>query len=281
MANPTTNYGWQMPTSTDLVTDLPADFEVFGQAVDTSLLGLKGGTTGQVLSKTSGTDMAFTWSTDASGIPATIVDAKGDIIAGTAADAVSRLEVGANNTILTADSTTGTGLKWAAPAASGGMTLLSTTAITAAATISITGIDQTYNELIIVVENAATSGTGIAVDMQFNSNSTSGEYVFVLTKMNAFYGGGTCSSIPVFNNATATANTNSMRAVVRITRYTDTTRKAINLYSACIGLSNSGAQSLQNNWGSFLGSAAISSVQFITDSGTWSAQGNIYIYGVK
>jgi hypothetical protein len=61
MTNPTSNYGWQMPTSTDLVTDLPADFEVFGQAVDTSLVGLRGGTTGQVLSKTSNTNMAFTW----------------------------------------------------------------------------------------------------------------------------------------------------------------------------------------------------------------------------
>lgn len=61
MANPTTNYGWVMPTSTDLVTDLPADFAVFGQAVDTSLAELKGGTTGQVLSKTSNTDMDFTW----------------------------------------------------------------------------------------------------------------------------------------------------------------------------------------------------------------------------
>lgn len=61
MANPTTNYGWVMPTSTDLVTDLPADFAVFGQAVDTTLAELKGGTTGQVLSKTSNTDMDFTW----------------------------------------------------------------------------------------------------------------------------------------------------------------------------------------------------------------------------
>lgn len=61
MANPTTNFNWQMPTSSDLVTDLPADFEVFGQAVDTSLADLKGGTTGQVLSKASGTDMDFTW----------------------------------------------------------------------------------------------------------------------------------------------------------------------------------------------------------------------------
>lgn len=61
MANPTTAFGWQMPTSTDLVTDLPADFETFGQAVDTSLADLKGGTTGQVLSKASNTDMDFTW----------------------------------------------------------------------------------------------------------------------------------------------------------------------------------------------------------------------------
>lgn len=61
MANPTTNFNWQMPTSSDLVTDLPADFEVFGQAVDTTLVDLKGGTTGQVLSKASSTDMDFTW----------------------------------------------------------------------------------------------------------------------------------------------------------------------------------------------------------------------------
>jgi hypothetical protein len=61
MANPTTYYGWVMPTSTDLVTDLPADFNVFGQGVDTSLQDLLGGTTGQVLSKASNTNMDFTW----------------------------------------------------------------------------------------------------------------------------------------------------------------------------------------------------------------------------
>ena len=53
-----------MPTSTDLVTDLPADFEVFGQAVDTSMADLKGGTTGQILSKATNADMDFTWITN-------------------------------------------------------------------------------------------------------------------------------------------------------------------------------------------------------------------------
>jgi hypothetical protein len=61
MSNPTSNFNWQMPTNSDLVTDLPADFEVFGQAVDTSLADLKGGTTGQILSKATNTDMDFVW----------------------------------------------------------------------------------------------------------------------------------------------------------------------------------------------------------------------------
>jgi hypothetical protein len=114
MTNPTSNFGWQMPTSTDLVTDLPADFETFGQAVDTSLAELKGGTTGQVLSKTSNTDMDFTWVTsdDANAIQNTIVDAKGDLIAASASDTPARLAVGANDTMLVADSTAATGLAY-------------------------------------------------------------------------------------------------------------------------------------------------------------------------
>jgi hypothetical protein len=61
MTNPTTPFSWQMPTASDLVTDLPADFETFGQAVATSMADLLGGTTGQILAKASNTDMDFTW----------------------------------------------------------------------------------------------------------------------------------------------------------------------------------------------------------------------------
>lgn len=64
MSNPTSNFGWQMPTNTDLVTNLPADFEVFGQAVDTDFADLKGGTSGQILSKNSNTDLDFVWITN-------------------------------------------------------------------------------------------------------------------------------------------------------------------------------------------------------------------------
>ena len=121
MTNPTSNFGWQMPTSTDLVTDLPADFEVFGQAVDTSLADLKGGTTGQVLSKASNTNMDFTWVTtdDANAIQNSIVDAKGDIVAASANDTPARLAVGNNGETLVADSSTSTGLRYGANFAAG------------------------------------------------------------------------------------------------------------------------------------------------------------------
>ena len=59
MANPTTNYGWPMPTSSDLVTDLPADFDAFGQPVDNTLKALNPGTTaGDLDYYTSGTAKA-------------------------------------------------------------------------------------------------------------------------------------------------------------------------------------------------------------------------------
>jgi hypothetical protein len=67
MSNPTNPFSWQMPTAVDLVTDLPADFEVFGQAVATSMADLLGGTTGQILSKTTSADMDFTWTTPSAG----------------------------------------------------------------------------------------------------------------------------------------------------------------------------------------------------------------------
>jgi hypothetical protein len=67
MATTTPNFGWPVPTSTDLVKDGATAIEALGDSIDASLLDLKGGTTGQVLSKNSNTDMDFVWVTDAAG----------------------------------------------------------------------------------------------------------------------------------------------------------------------------------------------------------------------
>jgi hypothetical protein len=67
MATTTTNFGWDIPQSTDLVKDGATAIAALGQDIDTALVDLKGGTTGQVLSKASNTDMDFTWVTDAAG----------------------------------------------------------------------------------------------------------------------------------------------------------------------------------------------------------------------
>jgi hypothetical protein len=75
---------------------------------------LKGGTTGQVLSKTSATDMDFTWVTtdDANAIQNAIVNAKGDLIAASANDVPAIISVGNNGETLVADSSTSTGLRY-------------------------------------------------------------------------------------------------------------------------------------------------------------------------
>lgn len=93
----TPNYGWVTPAPTDFVTDLPADFETFADAVDADLAGLLGGTTGQVLKKNSGTDHDFAWAVD----PTTdVVTTAGDLIYGTGADAVTRLGIGTAGQVL-------------------------------------------------------------------------------------------------------------------------------------------------------------------------------------
>jgi hypothetical protein len=57
----TPNYGWVFPDPTDLVKDLPADFEIFADAVDADLADLLGGADKQILQKASAADHDFQW----------------------------------------------------------------------------------------------------------------------------------------------------------------------------------------------------------------------------
>ena len=118
--------------------------------------------------------------------------AKGDLFPASAADAVSRLAVGANDTVLTADSTTATGMKWAAGAGGGGMTLISTTEVNdTASNYTISSIPTTYNSLLLVgINTAAGSGTSLDIRIQLNSD-TGANY----NRFGFGYSGGAISAI--------------------------------------------------------------------------------------
>ena len=132
MAN-TTNYNWETPDDTDLVKDGAAAIRTLGNSIDTTTKNLNPetttgdiayrsatantntrlaiGTTGQVLTVAAGVP---SWATPTDQTPLTT---KGDVFTFSTVDA--RLGVGANGTVLTADSAETTGLKWAAPAPAG------------------------------------------------------------------------------------------------------------------------------------------------------------------
>jgi hypothetical protein len=109
------------------------------------------------------------------GISATIVNAKGDIIAATAADTVTRLAVGTNGQVLTAASGQATGLEWATPSASSGIVFKHSISTAA-------GADQTFTtsfanlfstQLATVI--AADAGDVLEFALTYTHNDTDGQ----------------------------------------------------------------------------------------------------------
>ena len=278
MATTTPNFGWAVPTSTDLVKDGAVAIETLGDSIDASLVDLKGGTTGQVLSKASNTDMDFSWVTDATGIPATIFDAKGDIIAATAADTASRLAVGANDTVLTADSSTATGLKWAAPAGGGGMTLISTTTLSGSS-ITLSSIPSTYNNLQLIVRNfkPATDATGLYLRM----NSDSGANRHAETISGDVYTGNPFNV--TYINATNAQDNSSAEGlfVINVYGYKNTaTWKMIETSAMSNNSTTATNFNYRRSFGAYNQTSAISSIDLFPSSGNFTS-GTVLLYGVK
>lgn len=155
MATTTPNYGWPVPTSTDLVKDGAVAIEALGDAADATMATM---------------------------VAKTIVDAKGDIIAATAADTVSRLAVGANATVLTADSTTATGLKWATPASGAGLTLITKTSFSAQTSQSFNNVfSSTYDNYKIIMTTYGSADQNMSWKFRASgTDNTSANYYYAI-----------------------------------------------------------------------------------------------------
>ena len=149
-------YSWPEPDNTDLVKNGALAIRTLGNAIDTTM--------GTMVAKT-------------------IVDAKGDLIAATAADTVSRLAIGTNNQVLTADSAEATGMKWATPSVSAsGLTLVSTTSFTTSSSVSTGSVfSATYTNYKIFINISACSAVAdLAIRLRISGtdNSTAGNYLY-------------------------------------------------------------------------------------------------------
>ena len=289
MANPTTNYGWPMPTSTDLVTDLPADFAAFGQPVDTSLKALNPettlgdiayrsatsntntrlgiGTAGQVLAVSGGVPA---WTTTADVTPLTT---KGDLFTFSTVDA--RLGVGTNGQTLVADSTESTGLKWAT-ASSGGMTLLSTTTLSGATTQTISSIDQTYTNLYILMTGLTNANANVykAISPNATANITS------------YFGSEGVSTVTSDDNDSIylqpisyQSTYNDANNVHALWIYNYSSSSTYKSYMITGSVFNT-IQRPYIQGGGIITNTAISSLQFLAGNQNWTA-GTVKIYGVK
>lgn len=274
MATTTTNFGWDIPQSTDLVKDGATAIAALGQDIDTALVDLKGGTTGQVLAKASNTDLDFTWS---SVDPLTILDAKGDLISATAADTPARLAVGANDTVLTADSSTSTGLKWAAVNA-GALTSLASGSLSGSS-VSITSISSGYQDLMLVIEDFYPATD--EADLLIRVNSSSANYRNFYTRMiDATYGAAAGSSSAEFFEIVNIKNTDDSNVLIAtFHNYADTTTFKRASGKNYYYLSNGGRlfAALEGLWRD---TSAISSIQMSLDTGNFSG-GTYTLYGVK
>lgn len=198
----TSNFGWTTPADTDLVKDGASAIRTLGNGIDTSLVDLKGGTTGQILSKNSNTDLDYTWITPnvgditevqgGTGITVTngtgpipsvaltvpVVEtsggtnqtsyATGDLLYATGTNTLGKRSIGTTGQILTVSSGVPT---WSTPASSGSLTELATQTFSNTASHTFSSISGSYQFLFLKLVGVRSTTNEQPIRLRFNSDT--------------------------------------------------------------------------------------------------------------
>jgi hypothetical protein len=304
----TTNFNWPTPADTDLVKDGAAAIRNLGNGVDTSLIDLKGGTTGQILSKASNADMDFAFITPnvgdltevqagvgisvASGtgpIPiitnssTDLITTAGDLLYGTAADTVARLGIGTASQVLAVNSGA-TAPEWVTPAAGGGFTEISSTSPSGVSTVTFSSIPATYKHLVVSVKNLKIA-TPNFLDLRVRFNGiTSTDYVFYAIKViaNSVTGATAGSQTAMrFGDTTADATNNFRNLFGEIWIYNYAVAHNPSITGQMSGAVSGGDRAYSTFRGLLDSQQAVTSITLFDNGSQNFTGGTIYLYGVS
>jgi hypothetical protein len=161
------------------------------------------------------------------------------------------------------------------------MTLISTTALTGASTITISSIPTTgYKDLRLVLINPAMTNDNAQIRCRPNNVSTSANYLTQLTALSGTYNDSPGDDTLMYLIGLADNSVIENLCVMHIYNYAETTRKIMQVQSVGVQATTNANFTYVNNTVFGKNTAAISSLTLISTGGDFNG-GTAYVYGVN